>query len=553
MFSIKKYYAIFFLSSFVLIFFILVFLAFQIWAPHIHGALDNLILTLAFVTLLMSWVVSYYFFYSHEKAEMASAQSEATFKEAFENAPMGITLTALNGKFLKVNPHLCHTLGYTQEELLQKTFADVTYPDDVAASKQGMRDLLEKKIILFEQEKRYIHKSGAVIWVLLRASVVADTNGKALYFLAQIMDITERKQTQDALKRSEHMYSVLVQQAGEGIVIFQDGKFRYINDYFLRMFGYERSEMIEHSFLDFVALEDKKEATERYQARYGGGTRYPQFYEFTPFPLLKKDGGKLFIEGTMSLIEFDNKPASLILMHDVTKQQEVNRMKSEFVSIASHQMRTPLTGIKWFAELLLQGRAGKLSKTQHTYVDKVYQSNERMLELIDNLLDVSHIEEQKAYELPAVTISLKTIIQRAVDMLRPVAKKKNIKLVVQYDGAGDMMVCADEDKMVNALENVVNNAVKYSNEGSSVDIGCSRANGDGVCFVKDRGPGIPLEQQHRVFDKFFRADNVLAQTGTGLGLYIAKSLVDNHGGRIWFTSKENEGATFYVALPLVEK
>jgi len=173
--------------------------------------------------------------------------------------------------------------------------------------------------------------------------------------------------------------------------------------------------------------------------------------------------------------------------------------------------------------------------------------------LIDNLLDVSHLEERKTYALPETPISLKMIIQKAVDTQRQAAKIKDIKLQVRYDGAEDMLVRADEEKMASALENIVNNAVKYSHDGSSVEVGCSRTDGDAVCFVKDQGSGIPLEQQDRVFDKFFRADNVITQTGTGLGLYIAKSLVDSHGGRIWFTSKENEGSIFYMSLPLVEK
>jgi len=235
----------------------------------------------------------------------------------------------------------------------------------------------------------------------------------------------------------------------------------------------------------------------------------------------------------------------------MTKLKEMDRLKSEFVSIASHQLRTPLTGIKWFSELLLNGKAGVLSEEQKDFVKQIFDSNDRMIKLVDDLLDVSHIDESGKFKIILVSGDFSKIIKEVVDQQKIQAKIKNIKIALSAECLKKMILKVDEQKIEQAMQNILSNAIKYSPNGSTISVNCEKNDGQYVCSFKDKGIGIPLYQQHRMFEKFFRADNVITVgSGTGLGLYIARHIVEGHGGKMWFESKENKGTTVYISLPI---
>ncbi len=229
---------------------------------------------------------------------------------------------------------------------------------------------------------------------------------------------------------------------------------------------------------------------------------------------------------------------------------EVERMKSEFVSIASHQLHTPLTGIKWFVELLLKGDAGRLNAKQTESLEQVLEIDERLIQLVQDLLNVSHIEtgrnfvvEKADYDLVPMFRSLKAEF---------VALAKKHKVTLKFDLPKTLVLKVDADKIRQVFLNLLSNAVKYSREKGTVEVSFVEGKkGFVTLVVKDQGLGIPKHQQARLFEKFFRAENVQSSEteGTGLGLYIAKGLVEAHGGKIWFESKEDLGTKFFVALP----
>ncbi|MFO0780332.1 MAG: HAMP domain-containing sensor histidine kinase [Candidatus Gracilibacteria bacterium] len=231
-------------------------------------------------------------------------------------------------------------------------------------------------------------------------------------------------------------------------------------------------------------------------------------------------------------------------------------MKSEFVSIASHQLRTPLTGIKWMVSLLLRGQAGKLSQKQLEFIQNIDSSNERMIQLVNDLLNVSRIESTKAKKLERTVCDLKKMIGEVLTEQQGIAQQLGISLVADTE-ASPATVEADQEKLYQVVMNLANNAIKYSRKGGSVHVGYSLEKGEkDATFVKvsvrDSGIGIPKLQQSQIFQKFFRAGNAIASqaTGTGLGLYYVKMVVEAHGGRIWFDSAPEKGTTFYFTLPL---
>lgn len=230
-----------------------------------------------------------------------------------------------------------------------------------------------------------------------------------------------------------------------------------------------------------------------------------------------------------------------------------DKTKSEFVSMASHQLRTPLTGVKWVTDLLLHGKGAKLPLQQQNYVKQISESNSHMMNLVDDLLNVSHIDNGRKFNLNKKPTDVVEIIDSLNNDLAGLAHEHKVTVKKMRKFPRSLSLNVDENKMRQVFQNLLSNAVKYSKPGSKVEVGYDTSNkGQAVFFVRDHGLGIPKQQQSRIFEKFFRADNVKdkATDGTGLGLYIAKTITEKHGGKLWFDSQENKGSTFYVSLPL---
>ncbi|OGF27773.1 hypothetical protein A2331_06730 [Candidatus Falkowbacteria bacterium RIFOXYB2_FULL_34_18] len=253
---------------------------------------------------------------------------------------------------------------------------------------------------------------------------------------------------------------------------------------------------------------------------------------------------------------------------DVSKDTELAKAKTDFVTLASHQLRTPLSIIKWYVDFLVTGEAGEINKEQKKYLEEVYLSNERLIELVNALLDVSRIDVGTFSIEPEPT----DIVERAENALRkylPQIKQKEIHLKKAYDDIPKINLDPRLTKMV--FDIVISNAVKYTNKGGMIKITIKKTENNILTQVSDSGCGIPREQQPKVFSKLFRADNVrrMESVGTGLGLYIAKAVIEKSGGKIWFESpslefllseeykgkkitpdKANKGTTIFFTIPL---
>lgn len=272
--------------------------------------------------------------------------------------------------------------------------------------------------------------------------------------------------------------------------------------------------------------------------------------------LIRED--KLKVEVTGNIAPFKDLEGKIIgcifIFRDITKEQEIDRMKTEFVSLASHQLRTPLTTIRWFIEELYIGELGPLNSEQKDYLKQVLESNSRMIKLVNDLLDISRLETSRLRIAPEPT-DLIELIKSILSEYLPVAKASNCKFKFNKPKAGFPKVKIDPVLIKQVLINLISNAVKYSfnkNSEGLVMISLDKKGKEAVIKVKDNGIGIPEEFQSRIFQKFFRADNVykLDTEGTGFGLYISKLIIEASGGKIWFKSVEGAGTAFYFTLPI---
>jgi len=238
------------------------------------------------------------------------------------------------------------------------------------------------------------------------------------------------------------------------------------------------------------------------------------------------------------------------IFYNLTREKMINRLKSEFISIAAHQLRTPLSAIKWVIKMVLDGDAGKLNQEQQELLFKGYQSNERIIRLVNDMLNVSRIEEGR-FGYSFARSNLKKVLDIVVDSLEPKIKEKNINLILNIPKKiPDMNM--DEQKMILVTQNLIENAVKYTPDRGRVEVKIELSKQFVKIKIKDNGVGIPKKEQAKLFTKFYRASNVMRmQTeGSGLGLFIVKNIIEKHGGDISFKSKEGQGSEFIITLPI---
>jgi len=516
-----------------------------------------------------------------KKAEIALQYERDRNALYFNIVGVMIVIIGADGKVISVNRKACEILGYAENKIIGKDWFNNFIPEKfrkdvgvvfrkILAGKKEMPDYYENPILTAEGKERM------VAW---NNTVIRDTNGNIVASLSSGEDITERKKSEEILARhvtdlektkntlsialnevkhekiiSENLASDLekfklaVDGASDHIIITDiDANIVYANEAAERITGYKISEMIGNNPGKLWGGQMKKEY-------------FKQMWQvikiqkniFKGELINKRKNGEIYdAEVRISPIK-DKKNNVLFFVgieRDVTEAKNIDRAKTEFISIASHQLRTPLTGIKWFAELLLFDEK-QLTEKQYDYIKKIYNSNQKMLNLVKDLLDVSHIESGKKFSIQKKNINLATIIKRAVSDHLPAGKVKRVSI----DKIGipkSLSIYADGDKIYQVLQNLLTNAIKYSKIGGKIEVGVQKNKNSYLVFVRDYGLGIPSTSRENIFEKFYRAKNVVeaGSAGTGLGLYIAKSIVEAHGGKIWFESTENKETTFYFELP----
>lgn len=281
--------------------------------------------------------------------------------------------------------------------------------------------------------------------------------------------------------------------------------------------------------------------------------------------LVRKDGKRVPVSDSAAPIHdaAGQIVGAIVVFRDTSKEHELDKAKNEFVSLASHQLRTPLSAINWYSEMLLSGDAGKLGKDQHEYINEISEGSQRMSELVNSLLNVSRLEVGKLTNEPAPN-NIQELIGDLEKEMQGQIEQRGVKVTDHIQKVPQ--VVADPKQLRMVVQNLLSNAVKYTSEKGTVDVTLRLARAEDLAAaglkgadphwffsVQDNGYGIPQDQQSKIFGKLFRADNVrkLDVEGTGLGLYIVKEVVEKMGGRVWFTSTESVGTTFYVVAPII--
>jgi PAS domain S-box-containing protein len=371
---------------------------------------------------------------------------------------------------------------------------------------------------------------------------------KAVFDLLAEVDKEKKKAMEERDKIDTILHSI-----GEGVfVIDTDHRIILINQIAADMSGSKIETCLSRRYdeaLRFVYERDESMAATFVQEAMDTGEMKGMT---THTMLLKTDGEKIAVATSASPLKDGGGKVigCVVVFRDVTRERNIDRMKTEFISLASHQLRTPLSAMKWFAEMLISGDAGKLTDEQREFVVNIYQSNERMIELVNSLLDVSRIESGRIIIDPRPTDLVELVKEVEPEIKQKVEEKKQNFVISAHENLPKINV--DPKLIREVYKNLLTNAVKYTPEGGEIDVFISRKDEDIISQVSDNGYGVPKAEQGKVFQKFFRADNIVKREteGTGLGLYLAKAIVESSGGRIWFESEEGKGTSFWFSLPM---
>ncbi len=378
-----------------------------------------------------------------------------------------------------------------------------------------------------------------------------DLENQQQAMLSILEDVEEEKDKNKKMANDLEKFLLAIENASDHMVITDpDGIVVYANPAVEHITGYKLKEIIGkkagtlHNWgglmpQDFyeelwtTLKEKKKSFSGEIQQKRKNGEHYDVIAHLSP--VLDDKGEVTFFVG---------------IERDITKEKQIDKAKTEFVSLASHQLRTPLSTINWYTEMLLAGDVGKLNKDQEEYLNLVYDGNQRMVELVNSLLNISRIE-LGTFAIDPEKVDLKKMAKSVLAELLQQTKEKKLNIKTKFDTK--LSDYKTDSKLMRIIfQNLLTNAVKYTPEKGSITITLKKKTKKLLIEVTDTGYGIPKLEQPKIFTKLFRADNVRSKDteGNGLGLYLVKSVVEEAEGSISFKSTENKGTTFSIILPL---
>lgn len=368
-----------------------------------------------------------------------------------------------------------------------------------------------------------------------------------------VAELKKRIKLQEATITEEKAKAeALISSIGEGIIaIDEEGKIVQINQAALDILDFNRKDLLGKWFpREVVALKEDNsliDPLDRPAVKVfltGRAISEGLYYR-------KKDGNKIPVYLTASPIFLRGKPVGVIeVFRDISKDIQSDRLKTEFISLASHQLRTPLSTINLYAHMLKDGYSGKLTKGQTDLLKVVLSASSRMNYLINTLLNITRVEGGNI-SITSKPTDLDELLNELLTGFKPRIADKKITLEIKI-GSVVPIVTTDRVIVGEILNNLISNSIKYTPDKGKISVALYKKGNNVEFNVKDNGYGIPKDSQDNIFTKFFRASNITSHdvTGTGLGLYFTKLLADKVNGEVWFKSKENSGSSFFFTVPI---
>jgi PAS domain S-box-containing protein len=499
---------------------------------------------------------------------MGSLYSELETGNRFINLSVDMfCIAGFDGFFKSLNPSWEKALGFTTEELMAQPYLEFIHPEDRKATVAEAAHLKNREVT-FEFENRYLCKDGSYKWLLWNA--VSAPQQEVICAVAR--DITERKRSEEELRESEDRYRKLFELNPHPVWVYDRTTlgFLAVNKAAVQEYGYSQEEFLAMTIADIRPQEDIPALLKSVAAVCDGNQKAGVWRH------RKKDGRIIDVEITSYSLTFADREADFVIAVDISdrkrieeerqkftvsletanrelelRNREVERatqLKSKFLASMSHELRTPLNAIVGFSDLLAEETAGQLNAKQKRFVNHIKQGSAHLLQLINDILDLSKIEAGQL-ELRCERFLVKEALPEVLSTIRPLAMAKNIQ--VQQKLGTDRPVYADRVRFKQILYNLLSNAVKFTPKGGRIEIDCFESVNQVCLSVTDTGIGIRPEDQQVVFEEFRQVEGSrdAVNEGTGLGLAITRRLVEQQGGKISLSSEPGKGSRFTFALP----
>jgi len=505
---------------------------------------------------------------THRKAaEVALSESEERFRTLVANVPGVIFRCSIDDDWTMefLSDEIDELTGYPASDFIGnkvRAFASVIHSEDAPILTQEVEAAVAEERP-YTIEYRTLHRDGSIRHVVERGQAILGRDGETKLDGA-IFDVTQRWTAEnERLKLAS-----IVESSDDAIMAASlDGRLSSWNSGAERVFGYTAEEIIgkpiailappgreheQHSLFEQITAGQATAHLESVRRRKDGGLID---VSFTFSPLRDASGAVIGASAIAHDIterrraEAERERLLLELADQNERLRELDRLKDEFVALVSHELRTPLTSIRGYLELVLEEEAGALTDEQRQFLGVVERNAHRLLALVGDLLFLAQVEAGKlSLELGAVDLS--AIAVESVETARPLAEDKDITLTLATGPLA--LITGDRARLAQLLDNLISNGVKFTPPGGRVDVRIKGQRGNAVIEVRDTGMGIPSEEQHHLFERFFRTAKATEQAipGTGLGLAISKAIVDAHGGQIAVASADGGGTTFRISLPI---
>ncbi|NIJ45154.1 two-component system CheB/CheR fusion protein [Wenyingzhuangia heitensis] len=514
------------------------------------------------------------------KIETDLKKSERKFKSVFTNAGLGIATVSSKGKLLSANPELEKILGYTEKELMSLTFSDFTYPDDLEKDMSQYLQLVEGKINSYKMDKRYIHKKGHVIWGQLTVTTAKNEDGKVLYSVAIVKDISKRKLAEKELLKaqkltevSENSYKELIANISVGVVVHH-------KDSTILLSNLRSNELLG---LSFDQMKGKVAIDPIWKFVYEDNTTIPvedypvmrilknkKVLKDMTLGVLRKENDLVWLmvngfpvfdengeikEVIISFIDITEiKLSAQELLKAKDKAEIANIYKNQFLANMSHEIRTPMNGVVGFADLLDDDDIDAV--TRKNYINIIKNSSSQLLNLINDIIDISKIEaneltvDQKNCDL----IELLKNTESTFNEIKKQKDKEHINIVCNIPQNYDQLsIKTDPLRLQQVFSNLIGNALKFTIKGN-IEFGFKILSKDKIYFyVKDEGTGIPYEKLDIIFKRFEQLEpqKHVMNEGTGLGLAISRGIINLLNGDFMVESELNRGSVFTFTIPLI--
>ncbi len=480
----------------------------------------------------------------------ALQEREEFFRTLFDDSPIGMTLAFPDATLINVNQSFVRMTGYTKEELLGGTYRNLSHPQDAVVEINLDQKLAQKQIPQYTIEKRILTKGGQPLWCKKSSSLILGVNEEPLFILGIVENIHDQKEAETVLRNSEERFRVLTESINDGIISTDSaGRILFSNPATERIFGYSREELLDMTIFPLMTTNTIQENMTLIQnyLKTGNATLPGQTVEWMG---VRKDGQEIPVE--VSYFSWKTSQGSFFtgILRDITERKQVEEMKRDLLAVVSHQLKTPVAEINGYIENLLDGVAGHLSEKQREYLTDMREIGVENYRLISDLLNMSKIERGvAAVNLQAV--SLWRTLDLSLRDYEATIQRKGLDLRIEKSSR-DIELWADQDKTVEALRNIINNALKCTDRGF-IALRVREEDDFAVAEIEDTGIGMKPEVLKRLFTKERVMGAEASRSGSGLGLFIARSFMQLQGGDITVESQLGQGSVFKIKIPLVKR